>query len=409
LYLPGNGRLEALKIEDMLNLYQIGNKAVRDMAAAGHKLTLPAKPNWFQLDMAEQLIKATGDQAAVTFPGKMTRQSAMVESFAQKVSALRRREQAIKLASARGTAEGISEAKAFEQKVFFNLPRLTSYQQGLMGTSETPLDFVLAGLRTGDEVRAMSHEDIVKLLNDSKKITQFTDETMDTIDELHGNSFNFLMDRDGNAIKPIIGYKRPLNPFDWSRDELFTRQAMKAQNTREILVGASADPITREIVNAIMSNPNAAEARRVMELADDQARSSVPGFRESAPQTTTGSFINAITSRERRDADNLIMRAASIVKEDESRITAAVMRGMIGEVMGNSITIVNSPRNVRSKLLLNQFHTFRPGWELAREPTKVQLPDGKTGYQLCCIMSRPPTPSGSRSGLAANSRRASRC
>lgn len=382
LYLPGNGRLEALKTEDMLNLFQIGNKAVRDMASAGHKLTLPSKPNWFQLDMAEQLIKATDNPGAVVFPGKMTRQSALVESFAQKVTSLRRREQAIKLASTRGTAEGISEAKAFEQKVFFNLPRLTSYQQGLMGTSETPLDFVLAGLRTGDEVRAMSHDDIVKLLNDSKKITQFTDETMDTIDELHGSSFNFLMDRDGNAIKPIIGYKRPLSPHDWSRDELFTRQAMKAQSTREILVGPTADPITREIVNAIMSNPNAAEARRVLELADDQARSFVPGFRESAPQTTTGSFMNAITSRERRDADNLIMRAASIVKEDESRITAAVMRGMIGDVMGDSITVINSPRNVQTKLLLNQFHTFRPGWELAREPTKVQLPDGKTGYQF---------------------------
>lgn len=382
LYLPGNGRLEALKTEDMLNLYQIGNKAVRDMAAAGHTLTLPAKPNWFQLDLAEQLIKATDNPGAVVFPGKMTRQSAKVEAFAQKVSSLRRREQAIKLASARGTAESISEAKAFEQKVFFNLPRLTSYQQGLMGTSETPLDFVLAGLRTGDEVRGMSHEEIVKLLNDSKKITQFTDETMDTIDELQGNSFNFLMDRDGNAIKPIIGYKRPLSPLEWSRDELFTRQAMKAAAVRETLVGPGADPITREIVNAIMSNPNAAEARRVMELADDQARSFVPGFRSAAPQTTEGSFINAITSRERRDADNLVMRAASIVKEDESRITAAVMRGMIGDIMGDAITVVNSPRNVQSKLLLNQFHSFRPGWELAREPTKIQLPDGKTGYQF---------------------------
>jgi len=382
LYLPGNGRLEALKIEDMLNLYQVGNKAVRDMATSGHVLTLPNKPTWFQLDMAEQLIKATDNPGAVVFPGKMTRQSAKVEAFAQKVSALRRREMSIKLANKRGTAESISEAQAFEQKVFFNLPRLTSYQQGLMGTSETPLDFILAGLRTGDEVRAMSHEDIVKLLNDSKKITQFTEETMDTIDELHGNSFNFLMDRDGNAIKPIIGYKRPLSPHDWTRDELFTRQAMKAQTVRETLVGPTADPITLEIVNAIMSNPNAAEARRVMELADDQARSFVPGFRESAPQTTTGSFINAVTSRERRDVDNLIMRAASIVKEDESRITSAVMRGMIGEVMGDAITVVNSPRNVQTKLLLNQFHSFRPGWEIAREPTKVALPDGKTGYQF---------------------------
>lgn len=382
LYLPGNGRLENLKTEDVLSLYQIGNKAVRDFVATQTQFVLPKKPNWFQLDMAEQIIKANGDASLVKYPGAMTRQSAAVESLAQKVSAIRKREMAIKLANKRGTAESIDEVKAYEMKVLFNLPRLTSYQQGLMGTSETPLDLLISGLRSGDDVRNMSHDELVKLINDSRKISQFTEETSDTIESLQGNSFNFLMDRDGTPIKPIIGYKRPMAPMDWTRDELFTRQAMKHSQVRDTLIGESADPITKEIVTAIMSNPNAAEARRVMELADDQARSFVPGFRESAPQTTTGSLINAVTSRERRDADNLIMRAASIVKEDESRITGAVMRGLIENVMGDAVTIVNSPRNIGSKMLLNQMHSFRQGWELAREPVKVQLPEGKTGYQF---------------------------
>lgn len=382
LFIPGNGRIESLKTEEILSLYQIGNKAVRDFVATQTQFVLPKNPNWFQLDMAEQIIKASGDPQMVKYPGKMTRQSAAVESFAQKVSALRKREMAIKLANRRGSAEPISEAKAFEQKVFFNLPRLTSYQQGLMGTTETPIDLLIAGLKSGDDVRKMSNEELVKLMNDSKKITQFTEETSDTIESLQGNSFNFLMDRDGNAIKPIIGYKRPLAPMNWTRDELFTRQSMKHAQVRDNLIGPNADPITREIVTAIMSNPNSAEARRVMELADDQARSFVPGFRESAPQTSTGSLMNALTSRERRDADNLIMRAASIVKEDESRVTGAVMREVINTAMGDTITIVNSPRNAGTKLLLNQFHSFRQGWELVREPVKIPLPDGKTGYQF---------------------------
>lgn len=382
LYIPGNGRIESLKVEDMLNLYQIGNKAVRDFVATQTQFVLPKNPNWFQLDLAEQVIKASGDPQMVAFPGKMTRQSAVVEALAQKVSALRKREAAIKLAGKRGSAESIDEVKAFEQKIFFNLPRLTSYQQGLMGTSETPLDLILAGLKSGEDVRKLSHPELVKLMNDSKKITSFTEESSDTIESLQGNSFNFLMDRDGTPIKPIIAYKRPMAPFQWTRDELFTRQAMKHAQVRDTLIGESADPITREIVTAIMSNPNAAEARRVMELADDQARSFVPGFRESAPQTTTGSFMNAITSRERRDADNLIMRAASIVKEDESRVTGAVMKQLINDTMGDTITIVNSPRNIGSKLLLNQFHSFRQGWDLARQPTRVQLPEGKTGFQF---------------------------
>lgn len=382
LYLPAGARLESLKLGDMLTLYQIGNKAVRDFVATGTKFNVPKNPNWFQLDMAEQILKASGDPASVVFPGSMTRQTAMVESFSQKVTALRRREQAIRMANKRGSAESLDAVKAFEQKVFFNLPRLNSYQAGLLGTHETPLDIILAGLRTGKEVKQMSHEELVQLLNDSRKITQFTEETKDTLESLQGNSFNFLMDRDGTPIKPIIAYKRPLAPFEWTRDELFTRQAMHAAHVKDTLVGQTADPITREIVSAIMSNPNSAEARRIMELADDQQRSFIPGFQESAPQTATGSLINAVTSRERRDVDNLIMRAASIVKEDESRITGAVMQELIQKTMGDSITIVNSARNTESKLLLNQFHSFRQGWELAREPIKVPMPNGKTGFQF---------------------------
>ena len=382
MYIPGNGRLESMKTEDVLNLYQIGNKAVRDFVATQTQFVLPKNPNWFLLDMADQIIRASGDPSLVKYPGSMTRQSAAVESFAQKVSAIRKKEMAVKLANKRGSAESISEAKAFEHKVFFNLPRLTSYQQGLMGTSETPIDLIIAGLKSGDDVRKMSNDELVKLMNDSRKITQFTEETKDTIESLQGNSFNFLMDRDGNPIKPIVAYKRPMAPQDWTRDELFMRQAMKHSQTKEILTGANADPITREIVNAIMANPNAAEARKILELADDQARSFVPGFRESAPQTPGGAFMNAITSRERRDADNLTMRAASIVKEDESRITGAVMKQLINTAMGDTITIVNGARNAGTKLLLNQFHSFRQGWELVREPAIGTMPDGKPAYKF---------------------------
>lgn len=382
LYLPGNGRLEALKIEDMLALYHVGNKAVRDMAAASHKLVLPAKPNWFQLDMAEQLLKATDDDSMVQFPASMTRESAKVESFAQKVDSLRRREMAIKFAQKRGIAEGLDEAKLFEQKIFFNLPRLTSYQQGLMGTHETPLDFLMAGFKSGDQIRGTDYLEIIKGLNDSKRITQFTEETADTLDDLQGNSFNFLMDREGTPIKPIVAYKRPLAPTDWTRDSLFVRQATKSANLREHLVGESADPITREIAAALMANPNTAEARRVMELADDQGRSFIPGFRNSAPQTTTGSLINAVTTRERRDVDNLVMLAASKVKETETRVTNSIMKQIITNAMGDNISLVNSPRNIETKMLLNQFHTFRPGWELARDPIATTLPSGKAGYKF---------------------------
>lgn len=372
LFLPGNARIERLELGDMISLYHVGNRMVRDMAQTGGIFKLPQNPNWFQLDLAEQLVRATDNEGAVAWPKGMTRQTAMVEAFAQKVDAIRNRQATLVRA-----LEDPTDAMVFKNKVYFNLPRLNSYQAGLLGTAEHPFDMLLAGFKNGDEVRNTPYTELLKAIQDTKKIVGLTDDTAENLDSLQGNSFNFLMDRDGNPIKPIIGFKRPLSPAEWTQDELLIRQATNAMYVKEKLLGESADPITRTIVQTLSSDPAFVEAGRVMELADDQHRSGIPGFGASAPQTTQGSFINALTSRERRDADNLTMLAASKIKELQTRITQEIMRSTIVEAMGDAITQVNSPRNVTSKLALNQFHSFRQGWELAREAQQTQLPSGK--------------------------------
>jgi hypothetical protein len=48
--------------------------------------------------------------------------------------------------------------------------------------------------------------------------------------------------------------------------------------------------------------------------------------------------------------------------------------------MGDTLTQLANPRNATSKLLLNQFHTFRPGWDIATDP--VQLDNGMFGFML---------------------------
>lgn len=376
LFLPANARIERLEMEDMLHLYHAGNKMVRDMAASGGVFQLPAKPNWFQLDLAEQLLKASGNDAAVRFPAGMTRETAMVESFAQKVGALKARQRALAMASKKGLAS-LDETQVFKNKIYFNLPRLTSYQAGLLGTSEHPFDMLLNGYKSADDVRNTPYTELLKAMNDSKKITGMTDDTVDTLDSLQGNSFNFLVDRDGNGIKPIIGYKRPMAPYQWSQSELLVRQATNAMYVRDKLLGETADALSKEIVQTLTSDPAFLAAGRVTELADDQHRSMLPGFGSAAPQSTQGSLVNAITSRERRDVDSLTMLAASKIKETQTRITQQIMRRVITSAMGDSISMVNSPRNITSKLALNQFHSFRQGWELARDTVPEALPKGK--------------------------------
>jgi len=380
LFLPANGKLDSLTLPDMLSLFHVGNKAVRDMAASGHKLTLGKNPNWFQLDLAEQLLKASGDEAAVQFPGAMTRQTAMVESFAQKVAAVNREATTLRLARRGSENSNLTDVDMYKLRVKYNLPRLTSMQLGQMGTAEHPIDILLSGLKDAKAVRNMSHDELLKGLNDSRQITGLTDKTGAMLSDLHGNSFNFLMDRDGNAIKPIIGFLRPLAPMDWSRDALLVRQISKEIHLTNTLKGPRADPITAALVEAITGDPRFANSRKVMELADDQHRSFVPGFRQSAPQTSGGSLINSLTSRNRRDVDVQVMLDASGLQELKTRVVQETMRNLITGAMGDSITLLNSTRNAASKVLMDQFHTFRPGWELLREPAEVSLPNGKKGF-----------------------------
>lgn len=381
LFLPGNGKLENLNTTDMLHMFHVGNQAVRDMAKAETVLTLPKNPNWFQLDMAEQLLKATDNPALVQFPGSMTRQTAQVESFAQKVQAIQKEGATTRLTRRGSINANLTDVDMYKMRVKYNLPRLTSYQMGLMGGAEHPIDILLNAFKTAKDVRSQSYDDLLKGLNDSRKIMGLTEETSNSLDGLGGNSFNFLLDRDGIAIKPIVAYRRPLAPTDWSRDVLLTRQIMKQSHLRDALLGDSADAITREIAAAIESDPNASMARKVMELADDQHRSFVPGFRNAAPQTGAGAAINAVTSRGRRDVDSLTMLAASRLQETKTRVTQALMKNVITKIMGDSITAVNSTTNTASKLLLNQFYSFRPGWHLLEDAAEVTLPKGK-GYQF---------------------------
>lgn len=383
IFLPdGVKRIEMLDPHDMLDMYRIGRQAVKHFAAAGEPFIVPKKPNWFQLDMAEQIIRATDNPAAVQWPDKLTRETALVESFAQKVDAFRRRESNIQRVAGRGVDAPLDPEDVFRLKVMMNLPRIDNYTQGVMANGENGVDALLGGFKSGAEVRQHNHADLLKSLNDVRRIQGFTEETADSLKELHGNSFNFMMDENGNAMKPIIGFQRPMQPLEWTRDDLFVRQATKESLMRDALIGDTADPITREITGILTSDPSFGAARKVMELADDQGRSFIPGFRHAAPQTTMGSLINAVTSRARRDVDNPTMLAASAQQDLKTRITQRLTKEVFDAGMGGAITEITSSRNARSLMLMNNLMSHGHGWEFADDMLEHTLPDGGKAWGL---------------------------
>lgn len=376
----GLKRIEALEPAEMLDLYAAGRAMAKHHIKTQTVFNVPKNANWFVLDVAEQIIKNSGDPSLVKYTDNLTRHQAMVESFAQKVDILKRKQMARTMAK----ADMFDEEEIFKFRTLFNLPRLTSAQAARLGTSESPLDILLAAFNTSKtaDIRKMPYHDILKEFNDANKIVGMTDETVDSLESLQGDSFNLLMDRDGNPIKSIIAYQRPLSPVDFTRDDLLVRHVMRESYLRETLLGGAADDINRELVSLITANPAFSEARKIMELADDQHRSGIPGFRRAAPQSTMGAALNSITSRERRDIDSTVMRAASQVQETKTRAIQYLAKKIFDEHMADSITKINQAPNARSLMLLNQFISFRPGWEVMPKPKEITLPSGEKAYSF---------------------------
>lgn len=378
IFLPaGSKRLDTLQPAEMLDLFTAGRAMVNHHIKTNMVFTVPEKASWFVLDLAEQIAKNGGPEL-VKYQGNMTRESAQVESFAQKIESINKRVRARRFAK----ADPLGEEEIFQLRTLLNLPRISAYRAGLMKTTESPVDLLLAGFTGAKaaDIRKMSYQDILREFNEANKVSGFDDEIKDRLDGLQGNTFNFLMDRDGNPIKPIIGFKRPLSPLDFSRDELFMREATRAAHLRDSLMGEAADPFTKEISSLLAANPAFSQARKVMELADDQHRSAIPGFRHAAPQSWAGAAMNAITSRERRDIDSQVMRAASQIQEEKTRIVQSLTKSIFDRHMGDMITRLSSAQNARSMMLMNQFLSFRQGWTIARKPTEVTLPSGEKAF-----------------------------
>lgn len=378
LYLPdGKSSLNQLSPQEKLHMFQAGHEMIKHFKKTGTEMVVPENANWLQLDLAEQLIKETDDVTRVRFPASETRETALVESYAQKFEAHQLFNQALKNAK-----EPLDTAKVFEFKMAHNLPRIDSYTANLMDFADEPIDFLFAAFKTADAIRKTPHRDLIGILNAGRQITGLTDETIDSVKSLSGNSFNFLRTRDGLQFKPILGMRRPMAPYQWSRDEMLVRQGLKQANLRNSLVGDTSDPFTKLLTKVTTQDPSFALARNVQELADDQHRSMVPGFRDSAPQSSRGAFMNALTSRGRRDVDNPTLLAMSRQRELATRVTQRWVKEVFERNMGETISEITSTRNARSQMLLNQFGSYRGGWQLKEKVAEVTLPDGTKGYQF---------------------------
>lgn len=378
-HIPGNKSLDSADHFDMLRLYRLGNKAVERMSKFEDEIILPQNPNWFQLDLAEAIIKKSEGNAKVIFPEGMTRESAQVEALAQKAQSLTKKTRAIEKKNSNQIAKGLEpESELSRLRVRYNLPRLTAYERGVTGMESHPVERLLRGIDEHgvDKVRDMSLHELKEAAAQAKRIDDIAPVSAKDYESLSGDSFNYMLDRSGNPIKPILMYKRPFQKMEWSQAAVEDRLAANKLLVAKVLTETDA-PLTRTLTQSVMNSPDINQAGRTQELLDIQQQGSIAG---TSQQGTVGAIVKAGQTAEFRDRDNPILLAATRIRESVNRQSRAVMQRVISGAFGDNLSKLANPRNAKTELLLNQFHTFRPGWDLPKTPKQTKSPTGEDMY-----------------------------
>lgn len=367
------GSLDSLDYYDQLALFRIADTAVDALARkADAVVNLPKKPTWFQLDMAEELLRRTDGQARVLFPQGMTRESAQVESLIQKAEALKKAEQ-------KGMPKHLeSDSWMHQMRVRLNLPKLSSYEVGLMGTEEQSLEFLLRGIanQDPDAVRAMSLDEIKEAVAQTKRLGDAAPTTRQDVKSLSGTSFRFMKQELNGKVfdmKPLVALTRPFKAHSWTADHVAERLAMRKIKALHELTGQQADPLSRELTQALTGSPDFELAARPDKILESQIQGSLVG---TTPQSFAGALSKELKSSEWnfRDAPGLL--GAGRLRDLAGRITRSRMKDVIEGAFGDSLKLLKNPRNASTKLLLNQYHTFRGGWDMAADPIE-RVVDGK--------------------------------
>lgn len=359
---------------DIRRLYRLGAKAIDTMAGWEGPITLPDKPNWFHLDMAESILQKN-PEAKIIWPKGMDRDSAQVESFAQKVEGLGLWQN--RLRNGKLDPTGLMQ----KLRVRFNLPGLTPYEMGLSEQTLSPVEMLArGGLDFGpSEIRKMDLADLKQSVAQVKRVNDMVPITAKDVQSLSGNSFNYMLDGQGRPLKPILTYTRPFRELadQWTPEALHDRIAARKMLTVQKLTDNEAAPLTQNLTAAIMSDQNFNAAASTHMLMDNQIQGSIFG---AAPQSASGAFGNAFSSREQIARDSPGLLAAGRLKDNADSVSRQYMKQIINGAFGDSLNQLKNPRNIASKTMLDSFHSFSPGWDLLDNP--VQTPEGLNAFKL---------------------------
>lgn len=377
LTMPGGKSMDNADMYDVLRGYRVADKAIDRFANGSLPMILPKNPTWFQLDMAEEVLRRN-PAAKVQFSGKLTRESAQVESLIQKAEAIKKLSQR-GLTKAQIKAGETEETLMAKLRVRFNLPQLTAYERGVLGTDEHPIDFILRGMGeySADHLRTLTLDEIKDGVAQVKRLGDMSEVTKADVKSLTGDSFRFMQDDKGQPLPVLLGFKRPAQPFEWTREHLAERLATNQLQTITSLLSDSRAALSQTLVKTIMGSADFAAASRPDELLETMIQGSLTG---SNHLDWFGAMTKELKTSEQNFRDAPTLLAAGRINDTVSRVTADQMKRDIDAAFGDTLNLLANPHNAGTNALLDQFHSIRSGWDL--EDEAVDLGDGFYGFKL---------------------------
>lgn len=339
--------LSELDFFDALTYYRLGDSLVKN--TSGKLVLQQQNPKWFQIDLMAR-AQAMGREVDLG-PGR-SMDSMIVESFAQKVDIMRK-------------MGDLTPEQMRKARIVLNLPTLSSAEVGRMGKSDHPIETLLRGAKSGDEIRRMSLDELKQRVNDARRIEDIYESTRPQSEAIYGDTWTFLQTRAGDPRKPIIAYKKPYKPFEWTRLGLGDRQIYRKTHQFGEMLKAQNAPLAQTIAASIAASSDYKLVSNPTNLSDASLSGVFGGL--SAPQTTTGNLLNSFVSKAQRDRENPVLRAASRLAEMVKR-QALTRFEEVTNPLKEPLQLINGPRNAASRLMLNQFMTFAGGWKFLDEP-----------------------------------------
>lgn len=372
-------QFENLDLFDARRAFILGNRVIDDIINNAGKVNLPENPTFFQLDMAEELLRRTNGTAEVTFPNGMTRESAMVESFAQKAEAYGRLDHLKNYAKAEGkrVTHLTPEQELARLRMQLNLPRATGYEVGVLNKTTEGGHSLLRGAKNygPSAIRKMSLAELKDAIAKLQRLEDLAPTTPESID-LIGNSFKFMQGSAGEAMQPILVMQRPAKPFEWFKDNYVDRVASAQIATRNSLLNAR-DDYTRALANELFQNPDAIKATATHELNELQLAGSFTG---SSPMSARGTAGNAMLTTDMIARDAPVIQAASRIRDTMDRIAGNLTTKLFNGTLGDTLNLLANPRNRQSVMLLDNYVSSVSGWEIKRTVAATSQ-DGKPMFK----------------------------